>query len=184
MKFFLSILLTLFPVLALAAPGGGHAPGEVPTVVLYQLINLIILFSGIIYFTKDAIVSFFGGRKAAYLEAAQKSALAREQAEREFADIKYKLSQLEITRSESLEKAKAHGEEIKKTSLTEAGELSRRIRDDAALTAKLEVERAQKELRLQLLRDSMENARMVLTKDIGSSDQQKLQKDFISHVGV
>ena len=69
---------------------------------MFQAINLTILFAAIIYFTKDAIVSFFAGRKAAYLEAAQKSAFAREQAEKEFVDIKNKLANLDQTREENL----------------------------------------------------------------------------------
>ncbi|MEN0058911.1 MAG: ATP synthase F0 subunit B, partial [Bdellovibrio sp.] len=143
-----------------------------------------ILVGGLVYFTKDAVIQFFSGRKAQYLEAAQKSAFAREQAEKEFVDIKHKLSTLEATREESLRKAQQHSDELKKQIMDEAAEVSKRIREDAELTAKLEVQRAQKELRQQLLQDSLEAARIVLTKDIGASDQQKLQKDFINNVGV
>ncbi|KYG68962.1 ATP synthase subunit B [Bdellovibrio bacteriovorus] len=182
MKLLVSLFIITAPALALAA-GGGHHDG-IPSAVMYQAINVAILVAGLIYFTKDGIVSFFSGRKAAYLEAAQKSAFAREQAEKEFVDIKNKLANLDATREESLRKAQAHADDMKKQILDEANEVTKRIRQDAELTAKLEVQRAQNELRNQLLKDSMEAARTVLTKDIGSADQQKLQKDFINHVGV
>lgn len=182
MKFFGLVLISLFPGLALAA--GGHHGEGVPKVVIYQVINVVILFGGIIYFTKDSVIAFFKDRSSQYLEAAQKSAFAREQAEREFVDIKNKLAQLDATRTESLKKAQAHAEDMKKQILDEAQVVSNRIKEDAKLTAKLEVERAQRDLRQQLLKDSVEAARVVLTKDLGSADQQKLQKDFINHVGV
>lgn len=185
MKLLLNALISLTPALAIAASGGhgGHDVG-IPTVVLYQLINVVILVAGLIYFTKDSIVTFFKDRKAQYLEAAQKSAFAREQAEREFVDIKTKLAQLDATRAESLNKAQAHANDMKKQILDEAQAVTKRIKDDAQLTVKLEVERAQRDLRQQLLKDSVEAARTVLTKDLGNADQQKLQKDFINHVGV
>lgn len=182
MKLLLSLFIILTPALVLAA--GGHHEEGVPKVVLYQLINVTILVAGLIYFTKDSIVQFFSGRKAVYLEAAQKSAFAREQAEKEFVDIKQKLASLESTREESLKKAQAHADDLKKQILDEAQNVTKRIRDDAELTATLEVQRAQKDLRTQLLKDSVEAARVVLTKDLSSADQQKLQKDFINHVGV
>ncbi|MBV2168995.1 MAG: ATP synthase F0 subunit B [Bdellovibrio sp.] len=183
MKLLANLFILLAPAVVLAS-GGEHHDAGIPKAVIYQLINITILIAGIVYFTKDGIVSFFAGRKTAYLEAAQKSAFAREQAEKEFVDIKNKLATLEATREESLQKAKAHADDLKKQILGEASDVSKRIRDDAELTVKLEVQRAQKELRSQLLKDSVEAARVVLTKDLGSSDQQKLQKDFINHVGV
>lgn len=183
MKFILNLLIILIPAIVFASSEGGHHEG-VPKAVLYQFINISILIVGLIYFTKDSIVQFFAGRKTAYLEAAQKSAFAREQAEKDFVEIKHKLNSLESTRQESIDKATAHSDELKKQILNEANEVSRRIREEAELTAKLEIQRAQKELRAQLLRDSMEAARVVLTKDLGSSDQQKLQNDFINNVGV
>lgn len=187
MKSILSILVLLTPAIVLAAGGehgGGHHDAEIPKAVVYQAINVAILVAGIIYFTKDSIVQFFSERKTAYLAAAQKSAQAREQAEKEFVDIKNKLASLDTTRDESIKNAMNHAEDIKKQILAEANQVAQRIQEEAQLTARLEISRAQKELREQLLKDSIEAARVVLTKDIGAADQQKLQKDFINNIGV
>lgn len=183
MKLLLNLFIIMAPAIVFASAEGGHHEG-VPKSVLYQFINISILIVGLVYFTKDAIIQFFAGRKTAYLEAAQKSAFAREQAEKEFVDIKHRLQTLETTRHESLHKATAHSDDLRKQILDEANLVSKRIREEAELTAKLEIQRAHKELRTQLLKDSMEAARVVLTKDLGSSDQQKLQNDFINNVGV
>jgi F-type H+-transporting ATPase subunit b len=184
MKSFITTLLVLLPVLAFANEHGAVHEVTVPKVVLFQFINVAILVAGLIYFTKDAAIAFFSSRKSVYLEAAQKSAFAREQAEKEFIDIKHKLANLDATRTDSLNKAQAHAEDMKKQIIDEANQVSKRIRDDAELTAKLEIQRAQKELREQLLQDSLTAARTLLTKDISSTDQQKLQKEFINNIEV
>ena len=187
MKVFVNLLILLAPALVFAAAaehGGEHHEIEIPKAVIYQAINIAILIGGLIYFTREGIVSFFAGRKTAYLEAAQKSAFAREQAEKEFVDIKGKLANLDSTRAEQLNKARTHADDLKKQITTEADQVSKRIREDAEMTARLEVQRAQKELREKLLNDSVEAARIVLTKDIGATDQQKLQKEFVNHIEV
>lgn len=187
MRLLLSFSILLTPMVVFAAGGsasGDHHSVEIPKAVIYQAINVLILAVGLVYFTKGAVVQFFAGRKTAYLEAAQKSALAREQAEKEFTEIKNKLSALDANREESLKKAQLHAEDLKNQILEEAKSVTKRIREEAELTAKLEVQRAQKELRAQLMADSVEAARIVLTKDLGAADQQKLQKDFINNIGV
>jgi F0F1-type ATP synthase, subunit b len=182
MKVLATIALLMMPALALAA--GGHGEEGIPKTVIYQAINVIILVGGLIYFTKDSIVGFFSGRKSSYLEAAQKSAFAREQAEREFVDIKNKIANLDKTRAESISKAQDHAKDMQKQIMDEAAAVSKRIQDDAQLTAKLEIARAQRELREELLKSSVEAARVVLTKDISSNDQQKLQTEFVKNIEV
>jgi F-type H+-transporting ATPase subunit b len=186
MKRFIPALIVLLPVLAFAAEHGGEAAheGGVPKVVLYQAINIIILIAGLVYYTKDATIQFFKDRRATYVTAAHKSAVAREEAEKQFRDIKHKIDQLDLTEADSLAKARAHAEEIKQQLLAEAKEVSTRIREEAQLTVQLETKKAQRELREQLLKDSMEAARAVLAKDIGGNDHQKLQGDFVKSIEV
>lgn len=183
MKMLLSFLIIALPGFAVAAAGHGDV-NEIPTFPIYQAINLIILFSAVIYFTKDAVIALFDTRKTSYLEAASKAAKAREEAEKNFADIKNKLDDLNKNREANIEKAKKQAADIKTQMQVEAQNLSNKIKADAELTAKLESQRAQKELRTQLLKDSVEAARVVLSKDIGAADQDRLQKDFINKVGV
>jgi F-type H+-transporting ATPase subunit b len=187
MKLLLNILILLAPAVLLAASGehgAGHHDEGVPKIVIYQFINIVILVGGLIYFTKDGIVQFFSGRKAVYLEAAQKSAFAREQAEKEFVDLKNKIANIDATRTDALKKAQEHAEDVRKQILAESQDVSKRIKEDAELTAKLEIQRAQRELREQLLKDSLAAARTVLTKDLSANDQQKLQNDFINNIEV
>lgn len=187
MKRSLAAILALLPAVALAAAaeqGGSHHAEGIPTVIIYQVINVVILVAGLIYYTKDGIVQSFAERRAAYVSAAKKSAIAREEAELQFLGIKNKIAHLEATEADAIVKAKTHAEEIKAQILIESKNVSARIRSDAALTAQLETKKAQKELREQLLKDSVEAARTALSRDIGSNDHQKLQGDFIKNIEV
>jgi F-type H+-transporting ATPase subunit b len=184
MKKWFVFLLVLGASCAYAASGHDEHGGEihVPKVVLYQAINVVLLFGGLIYFLKATVVKFYADRKAAYLAAAQKSQAAREEAEKQFVDIKHKLSQLESTTDESISRARAEAADMKHSLVKEAQEAAARIKHEAEQTAKLEVQKAQTHLREQLLKDSIAAAKAVLSKDIGSADHQKLQSEFVNKV--
>lgn len=185
MKMLIAIVLALLPSVVFAATaehGGAHHVEGIPKVVIYQVINVVLLFAGIFYYTKDAAIQFFVERRSTYVSAAKKSAIAREEAEKQFMDIKNKITHLAEGEANALAQAKAHAEEIKAQILAESKEISARVRSEAILTAQLETKKAQKELREQLMKDSVEAARMVLTKDIGSNDHQKLQGDFVKSI--
>lgn len=181
MKLFITSLAVLLPSLAFAAEG---LTPEVKKSIMYQAINVGILIAAVIYFGREGIKKFFADRRDQYLDAAKKSEAARLQAEKDFAEIKAKLANLDATKTETLVKAEKQAQEIKEGILKDALAISERIRQDAKLTADLEIQRAQRELREQLLKDSVNVAREALSKNIESQDQQKLQNNFINHVGV
>jgi len=183
MKKLFAFLLVFGTSVAFAAGGHGeHGPVEVPKVVLYQLINVIILFGGLTFFLKGTIVKFYADRKASYLAAAQKSQAAREIAEKQFVDIKHKLDQLEASQDDSIARAKAEASDMKQSLIKDAHEAAARIKHEAEQTAKIEIQKAQTHLREQLLKDSLEAAKAVLSKDIGTADHQKLQSEFVNKV--
>lgn len=182
MGFWMKILIFLMPVFSYA---GESAHGEgIPFAVVYQTINISILIFGLAYYSKDKIRSFFISRRAEYIEASEKSAQARMAAQKELEEIKNKISGLDLTREGDIKKAQAQAEALKLQVVDEAAKLSQRIKEDSRLTVELEVDKARKELRAKLLTDSIDAARIVLTKDLSGADQQKLQKDFITNIGV
>lgn len=170
-----------------AFAAGGHGtdhggPVEVPKVVLYQVINVLILFGGLFYFLKGAIVKFYAERKSGYLAAAEKSQASREQAEKQYLEIQHKLNQLQATQDDSVARAKAEAADMKQSLVKEAQEVAARIKREAEQTAKIEIQKAQTQLREQLLKDSLTAAKAVLSKDLGSADHQKLQNEFVNKV--
>jgi F-type H+-transporting ATPase subunit b len=184
MKNWFAFLLVFGVSYAFAASGHGEheGPVEVPRSVLYQAINVVVLFGGLFYFLKNMVVKFYHDRRATYLVAAEKSKAAREAAEKQFVEIKHKIDQLENSADESLSRARAEAVDMKQALVKEAQETALKIRHEAAETAKIEIQKAQTHLREQLLKDAIEASKMVLSKDIGSADHQKLQSEFVNKV--
>lgn len=184
MKKWIPFLLLLGANAALAAGGEHHESGpvEVPRAVLYQLINVVILFAGLTYFLKATIVKFYKDRKAHYMVAAEKSKAAREKAEQEYLDIKHKLQQLEATADDSYNKAQIDAQNLRQQMIKDGEEMAARIKNEAQQTAKIEIQKAQQHLREQLLADAVKAAKSALTSDIAAADHQKLQGDFANNV--
>lgn len=173
-------IVLVFPFAALAA--GAKGEGIPFNTIIAQVVNLVILFGGIIYFFRGAIKQAFIDRKSHYLAAAQKSAAAREEAEKSLADLKLKIEKLEGQKESDLKKAEHDAVLMKAQILAEAQALSGKIKSEAELTAKVEMQKAESQLKTQLLTESIAAAKMILTKDINSQDHEKLQNEFVKHV--
>lgn len=180
----ISLLILLAASTVFAASGGhdAHGPVHVPKAVIYQAINVTILFGGLFYFLRGAIVKFYKDRKAHYLVAAERSKAAREKAEQEYLDIKHKLSQLESTADESYNRAQVEAKNLREQMIKDGQEMAARIKHEAEQTAKIEIQKAQQHLREQLLKDAVKAAKATLTSDIGAADHQKLQGEFVNNV--
>lgn len=185
MKKWFAFLLICGASYAFAATGAGEhheGPIEIPKSVIYQTINVLILFGGLFYFLRGTVVKFYRDRQSNFLAAAEKSQAARLAAEKQFAEIKAKIEQLEKTEEESLSRARAEAADMKKALEKEAQEIANRIKQEATETARLETHKAQAQLREQLLSEALQAAKSVLSKDIASTDHQKLQNDFVNNV--
>lgn len=178
-------LMTLISLLLMtsAAFAAGGAHGEVPTkTIIYQAINVVILFAGLIYFLRKPVREHFAAKRAAFLADAAKSQAAREAAEREHKEIKERLAKLENSKDESIARAKADAADLRNQLMKDAEAMSKKIQEDAKNTAANEVDRAKKQLRDELLRDAVLAARKDLSSQVSSSDQQRLQDEFVSNI--
>ena len=180
---FFSAMFLLTIAGASGAEHGAHS-NEIPQTVLWQFLNLAILFGGLFYYLKDSVVQTFSKRREVFLVQAEKSKAAQKSAESEFLDIKHKLDILNSTANESISRARAEANDLKEKLLKEAQAASERIRKDAEETIKVEAEKALQHLKVQVILDAIAAARTVLSKDIGSSDHQNLQNEFTKNIQV
>ena len=96
--------------------------------------------------------------------------------------IQTRLSKLESTADESISRARAEAADMKRQMVADAEALSKRLREEAASAAKLEVERAKNELRETLIHESLEAARTQLSSKVTAEDHKRLQSDFIQNI--
>lgn len=184
MKALYFALILLTSVVALAASPGGHggAHGIPAKLVTYQTLNVLLLVGGLIYFLRTPLRKYFKEKRADFLSAAQKAETARKQAEEQRAQIQSRLSKLETTADESIQRAKAEAADMKKALVAEAEVLSKRIREEAQEAARLEVQKAKNELRMAIIQDSLGIARTQLATKVTAEDHKRLQSDFLSHI--
>lgn len=185
MRLFAVTTLVLLAQVALAAEGehaGAHHLTVPTTELFWQVFNLSILIAALVYFLRQPVKGFFAGRQSGFLASAEKSQAAKQAAQKQYLEMKGKLDHLEDTKDESLARAQAEAVDLRKQLVREAEEMAARIRKEAETTTQMEILRARQELQRQFAEDAISQARMVLTKDIGAADQQKLQTDFIKNI--
>lgn len=177
------LFVNIFSSVVLASSGEHHEDG-VPRVVFYQAINVFIIFGSIVYFGRTKIVAFFNSRKNQFLQAQEKAQLSLRKAELEYTEVKSSLDKLKLTRAESISKAKTDANDMRTQMIQEAHSLVTKIKAEAQVTAKLELERAKSQLKEQIIKEAFELSKRDLSSKATFDDQRKLQEDFISKVQV
>lgn len=180
------ILLTLISSFAFAAEHGAGAEhglqGQTLKTVIYQAINIIIIFAALIYFMKKPLSDFFKNKRQAFLHEAEKASVAKKAAEVEQANLKSRLSKLENTAAESASRARAEAADMKNAIIKEAQVLSEKIKNEASGAAKLEIEKAKNQLKEQMIKEAMELSRSQLAQKVSREDHLRLQGEFLSNI--
>jgi F-type H+-transporting ATPase subunit b len=164
------------------AAGGEHHEAIPMKLIAYQSINVGAMLIGLAIVLKKPLQSYFREKKASFLSAAQKAESARKSAEEERIKIQTRLEKLESTADESVSRARAEAADMKKQLIAEAEAASKRIRDEAATAAKLEVDRAKIQLREALIKEALELSRQNLASKVTADDHKRLQSDFIQNI--
>lgn len=179
-----TLLLMLFAGAAQAAEHGGeaHAAGIPTHTVFWQCFNLFFVVLILYFIGRKSLPEIFRQRQAGYVASAKKADEAKLEAEKQFLDIQHKLEHLTGTYEESMSRAQAEAADLRKQLIAEAQEQARRVKDEAAVTVKIEAQKAQRELHDSFVKESIGMARAALTKDIASNDHQRLQTDFTKNI--
>ena len=183
MKGILFAALISFASTAWSAAGGGSHDG-IPSVVWYQLLNFSIALIVLAALLRKRLASYFEAKKDDYLEAVKRVETAKADAARRQADVKERLSDLEGTSAESLERAKREAGELQQKIIQEAEAMAKNLREEARRTAEAESRRAVDTLRREVLQFSIQSARKNLQGQMKEQDQQRLQKEFVEKIQV
>lgn len=179
------LILTLSSFAALAseehAAHGAGLDEQTLKTIIYQAINVGALIVGLIYFLRKPIQDFFKSKREAFVASAQKAQASRVSAEAEREQIQIRLNKLESTADESISRAKADAIDMKNQLISDAMAASKRIQEEAAQSAKQEVQRAINHLREELIKESALLARNQLSS-VATEDQIRLQGNFINNM--
>ena len=186
MNFKTFLILILSASTAFAAEGGHeHGHEGIPWMtIFYQALNVSMMFGGLFYFLKDGVKAHFQGKKQEFLSAFEKADSARKSAEAEKLQIEVKLSKLDSTLDETIQRARKEAAEMKLQIIQDAKEIAKRIRDEAAQSVQTEIVKAKNQLRDYLVRESIQGARKQLGTKVSTEDHQRLQSEFVAGLQV
>lgn len=183
MKLILFILLV--SNLSFAAKSGNLDPNYIPVnTIILQCINLSLLAILLHFLVRPKLVSAFKGRKEAFLNKKRQAENQRKQAEDVKKEISEKLNAANSTYDEVISKARKEATEMKSNIISNAELQIAKIHKSAELAKRAEIEKAISEIREELLQESLDLAVERIAKNIESDDQSRLQKNFVSNVGV
>ncbi len=178
------LLVTFFTQLALANEGHEEHSAGVPIAVLYQAINVFVIFVGLIYFLRRPLAKMYSERRDKFIQAEVKARTAREHAEQENSDIRIRLNKLETDMEDSILRARADASDLKKQIIADAHAVSKRIKEDTDRTINLELSKAKAELQGELVEMAFQGAQKALAQNVGAEEQKRLQSEFVEKIQV
>ena len=176
----------LLAVVASANEGGGHEEhaGGIPTVVFYQIFNFVLYAGILIFLLRKKIAGHFRDRQQNFRQALVRAQAAQNEAEANKRDIQMRLAKQQAGETDSVGRAHAEAEELRRRILEEAELAARGLREEAHRTAQLEIERAKQELRAELVQEAMNIARRQWSEKMADNDQRRLQSEFVDKIQV
>ena len=156
--------------------------GGIPKIVFYQALNFFALIGLLYYLTKNKVTGFFNKRHETLKAAVNESRRLKEEAEKRHQDYTLKFQKLDQDTEENIEKIKREGAETKKRIIEEAHKTAAIIEAETKKAIELELNRAKKQLFEEALEKSLTGAKELLEKNVEASDQQRLQKEFMTEV--
>lgn len=187
-KSFMAALLTsLFITMGAAAAGGGHGveDGHIPLDKIgWQAANLGLLLIGVFFLIKKSIVEAFKNRQKNYQEQSEKTKSSLKTAEAALAEVKAKLTGLEVGELAALENARREADSLKAQIISEAVIAAEKIKQDAELAIKHELGKAKASLNLTILNQALAITSANLREKGQTSPTEKAQHEaaFIKQI--
>jgi len=170
---------------AVAEEAGGEG-GEVMTFKgdwLPRLVNFGIIAAVVIYFMRKPVRDFFANRTAEISKAMQESKEMRERAVSALADMEHKIKDLEAETNRMIVESQARGEKDRQALVEEGKKVAQDVQNQVKLGVEIEVQKAKTALAVEAALLSLDLAESRIKEKIGSQDQERIVKEYISKVG-
>jgi F-type H+-transporting ATPase subunit b len=152
--------------------------------LVYLAGNLALLLAVIIYSARKPAQAFFASRRNEIKTELEGAASQLSDAETTYAKWQRRLAELEGELDEIRATARQRAESERERILSDARANAERIKRDGTAAVKLELRRAQEELRKEATRAAIELAAERLEREITDADQDRLVDEFIERVAA
>lgn len=167
------------------AAAGGHGAHAIPwNSIFVQAFNFGLLLIVLFFLLRKSVAAHFENRAKEYAQLVERAETARKQAEKSHSEIKERLAKLESTAEQSVRTAQTEAEELKGRMITEAKSISDKLEVEAKRSVAVELDKAKAELRRELLARALDASRDSFKKNLGSTEQKKLQNEFVEKIQV
>lgn len=176
------IFAILFVASTTRAAGGDL--NEIPFVVVYQTINVLLLIGLLYALTHKKVRSYFTSRLETHEEAKKSAQRAFTEAQERHEEVTKKLSTLHSNTPKTIENAQSDANLLKSKLIQEAEQLAANIVADAKKVAHYEYEKAKQELRKDAFEQALKMARTDIEKNLNEKDQKDLRQQFVENIGT
>ena len=172
-------LALLVPVVASASGGGEGSDGKT---LIWQGVNLVLLFGVLVYLTRKPIQQFFADRREEVKGDLDSAANVLSEAEARLAEWQARADRLDAEVAEIKEAARQRATTEGQNILADAEASAERIRNDAKAAIDQEVARARTELRSEAGELATKLAADLLRTHVTDADQQQFVDEFVARI--
>lgn len=167
------------------ATEAAHGAHGIPWGSLFvQTFNISFLLIILFILMRKTVKAHFEHRARDYQQMVSRAETARAEAEKGKREVKERLSKLEASSDHVMDNARSEAQELRSRMVEEAKTLATRLQQEAERTVKVELEKAKTELRAELMAKAIDTSRENLKKNLSSTEQTKLQKEFAEKIQV
>ncbi|MCY4384242.1 MAG: F0F1 ATP synthase subunit B [Nitrospinae bacterium] len=164
----------------LAAEAGAHAKAFSFTEELFKIVNTLIVV-GILYkVAYHPIRNFLKDRREGIRKALEESRAAREEAEKELAEQRSKVADLEAELVRVREQGKKERTAMQERLEEEQENQAQRLLEQTRTTIELEASKARADLQNQAASLALNLAEEMLKKELGEADQERFVENYLA----
>ena len=166
----------------LAADAGAHAKAFSFTEELFKLVNTLIVV-GILYKVAfNPIKNFLKDRREGVRKALEESQAAREEAEKQLAEQRAKVADLEAELVRVREQGAKERDAMRERLEEEQENQARRLLEQTKTTIELEASKARAELQSHAASLAVNLAEEMLKKELGEADQERFVENYLANI--
>ena len=167
---------------ALAAEAGAHHKAFSFTEELFKVVNTLIVV-GILYkFAFTPIKNFLKDRREGVRKALEESQAAREEAEKQLAEQRDKVADLEAELVRVREQGAKERDAMRERLEEEQENQARRLLEQTKTTIELEASKARAELQSHAASLALNLAEEMLKKELGEADQERFVENYLANI--
>lgn len=177
----------LFAATVVYASGGGGGEGEEAAAwksFAWQLLDTVVLVGFLYWFLANKIRDFFSGRRTDIKQALEDAQLAKEEAEKKFAEYEVKLTKATDEINGIVEMIKSQGLVERDKILDDARKAAEKMKEDTKTRMDQELSNASIQLREEAVQLSVQMAEEILKKTITPADHENMVKDYLDKVVI